>query len=64
VLAAWFKSLTKTDFVIVGANVLTDLMDGQIDLAVETSSFLLPHLCGGSLRPLGTPSQKRLSGAS
>jgi tripartite-type tricarboxylate transporter receptor subunit TctC len=33
VLAAWFKSLTKTDFVIVtyrgGANVLTDLMDGQ-----------------------------------
>jgi tripartite-type tricarboxylate transporter receptor subunit TctC len=68
VLAAWFKSLTKTDFVIVtyrgGANVLTDLMDGQIDLSVETSSFLLPHLCGGSLRPLGTPSQKRLSGAS
>jgi tripartite-type tricarboxylate transporter receptor subunit TctC len=64
-LAAWFKSLTKTDFVIVtyrgGANVLTDLMGGQIDLAVETSSILLPHLRDGSLRPLGTPSQKRLS---
>ena len=32
-LAAWFKSLTKTDFVIVtyrgGANVLTDLMGGE-----------------------------------
>jgi tripartite-type tricarboxylate transporter receptor subunit TctC len=64
-LAAWFKSLTKTDFVIVtyrgGANVLTDLMGGQIDLAVETSSILLPHLHDGSLRPLGTPSPKRLS---
>ena len=64
-LAAWFKSLTKTDFVIVtyrgGANVLTDLMGGQIDLAVETSSILLPHLRDGALRPLGTPSQKRLS---
>jgi tripartite-type tricarboxylate transporter receptor subunit TctC len=63
-LAAWFKSLTKTDFVIVtyrgGANVLTDLMGGQIDLAVETSSILLPHLRDGSLRPLGTPSPKRL----
>ena len=64
-LAAWFKSLTKTDFVIVtyrgGANVLTDLIGGQIDLAVETSSILLPHLRDGSLRPLGTPSPKRLS---
>jgi len=64
-LAAWFKSLTKTDFVIVtyrgGANVLTDLMGGQIDLAVETCSILLPHLRDGSLRPLGTPSPKRLS---
>jgi tripartite-type tricarboxylate transporter receptor subunit TctC len=61
VLAAWFKSLTTIVTYRGGANVLTDLMDGQIDLAVETSSFLLPHLCGGSLRPLGTPSQKRLS---
>jgi len=64
-LAAWFKNLTKTDFVIVtyrgGANVLTDLMGGQIDLAVETCSILLPHLRDGSLRPLGTPSPKRLS---
>jgi tripartite-type tricarboxylate transporter receptor subunit TctC len=64
-LAAWFKDLTKTDFVIVtyrgGANVLTDLMGGQIDLAVETCSILLPHLRDGSVRPLGTPSPKRLS---
>ena len=64
-LAAWFKSLTKTDFVIVtyrgGANVLADLMGGQIDLAVETCSILLPHLHDGSLRALATPSSKRLS---
>ena len=64
-LAAWFKDLTKTDFVLVtyrgGANVLSDLIGGQIDLAVETSSILLPHLREGSLRPLGTPSPKRLS---
>ncbi len=63
-LAAWFKSLTDTDIVVVpyrgGANVLTDLMGGQIDLAVETSSILLPHFRDGSLRPLGTPSPKRL----
>lgn len=41
-LAAWFKDLTKTDFVMVtyrgGANVLSDLMGGQIDMAVETSA--------------------------
>jgi tripartite-type tricarboxylate transporter receptor subunit TctC len=63
-LAAWFKSLTGTDIVIVtyrgGANVLTDLMGGQIDLAVETSSILLPHLREGALRPLATLSVKRL----
>ena len=64
-LAAWFKDLTKTDFVMVtyrgGANVLTDLIGGQIDLAVETCSILLPHLRDGALRPLATPSPKRLS---
>jgi len=64
-LAAWFKDLTKTDFVMVtyrgGANVLSDLMGGQIDLAVETCSILLPHLRDGTLRPLGTPSPKRLT---
>jgi tripartite-type tricarboxylate transporter receptor subunit TctC len=37
-----------------------DLMGGQIDLAVETCSILLPHLRDGSLRPLGTPSPNRL----
>jgi tripartite-type tricarboxylate transporter receptor subunit TctC len=64
-LAAWFKSLTNIDVVLItyrgGANVLSDLMGGQIDLAVETCSILLPHLRGGALRPLGTPSPKRLA---
>jgi tripartite-type tricarboxylate transporter receptor subunit TctC len=64
-LAAWFKDLTKTHFVLVtyrgGANVLSDLMGGQIDLAVETNSILLPHLRDGTLRALETPSPKRLA---
>ena len=53
-LAAWFKSLTDIDVVLVtyrgGANVLSDLLGGQIDLAVETCSILLPQLRGGKLR--------------
>jgi tripartite-type tricarboxylate transporter receptor subunit TctC len=63
-LAAWFKSLTDINVVLVtyrgGANVLSDLLGGQIDLAVETCSILLPQLRDGKLRPLGTPSPKRL----
>jgi tripartite-type tricarboxylate transporter receptor subunit TctC len=64
-LAAWFKSLTNIDVVLItyrgGANVLSDLLGGQIDLAVETSSILFPQLRDGKLRPLGTPSPKRLA---
>src|SRR5262249_48740915 len=37
------------------------LLGGQIDLAVETCSILLPQLRDGKLRPLGTPSPKRLA---
>ena len=63
-LTAWFKNLTNIDVVLVtyrgGANVLSDLLGGQIDLAVETCSILLPQLREGKLRPLGTPSPKRL----
>jgi tripartite-type tricarboxylate transporter receptor subunit TctC len=64
-LAAWFKNLTGIDVVLVtyrgGANVLSDLLGGQIDLAVETCSILLPQLRDGKLRTLGTPSPKRLA---
>lgn len=63
-LAAWFKSLTDTDILIVTYNGasgdMTDLMGGQIDFAIETSSIVLPHLADGSLRALATASAERL----
>jgi tripartite-type tricarboxylate transporter receptor subunit TctC len=64
-LAAWFKSLTDINVVLVtyrgGANVLSDLLGAQIDLAIEAASTLLPQLREGKLRPLGTPSPNRLT---
>ncbi len=63
-LAAWFKSLTGTDIVIVtykgASGDLTDLIGGQIDLAIETTSVVLPHLADGSLRALATATPERL----
>ncbi len=63
-LAAWFKSLTGTDIVIVtykgASGDLTDLIGGQIDLAIETTSVVLPHLSDGSLRALATATPERL----
>src|SRR5690242_10848713 len=63
-LASWFKNLADIDVVLVtyrgGANVLSDLLGGQIDLAVETCSILLPQLRDGKLRPLATASPQRL----
>ncbi len=63
-LAAWFKSLTGADILIVpykgAANGMTDLMGGQIDLGIETTSVVLPHITDGSLRALATATPKRL----
>lgn len=63
-LAAWFRSLTGTDIVIVpykgGAGDLADLMGGQIDLAIETTSVVLSHLADHSLHPLATATPERL----
>ncbi len=63
-LAAWFKDLTAADILIVTYNGasgdMTDLMGGQIDLAIETSSIVLQHLADGSLRALATASAERL----
>ncbi len=63
-LAAWFKDLTGADILIVTYNGasgdMTDLMGGQIDLAIETSSIVLQHLADGSLRALATASAARL----
>jgi tripartite-type tricarboxylate transporter receptor subunit TctC len=64
-LAAWFRSLTGTDIVIVpykgGAGDLADLMGGQIDLAIETTSVVLSHLADHSLQPLATATEQRLA---
>jgi tripartite-type tricarboxylate transporter receptor subunit TctC len=64
-LAAWFKSLTGTDIVIVtykgASGDLADLIGGQIDLAIETTSVVLPHLTDGSLRALATATPERLA---
>jgi tripartite-type tricarboxylate transporter receptor subunit TctC len=63
-LAAWFKSLTATDILIVpyngAAGDMTDLMAGQIDLAIETGSIVLPHLSDGTMRALATATPQRL----
>jgi tripartite-type tricarboxylate transporter receptor subunit TctC len=63
-LAAWFKSLTATDILIVpyngAAGDMTDLMAGQIDLAIETGSIVLAHLSDGTMRALATATPQRL----
>src|ERR1700733_12400756 len=63
-MAAWFKNLTGADILIVpykgAANDITDLMGGQIDLAIGTASVVLPHLADGSLRALATATAERL----
>ncbi len=63
-LAAWFKSLTATDILIVpyngAAGDMTDLMAGQIDLAIETGSIVLPHLSDGTMRAIAAATPQRL----
>ena len=64
-IAAWFRSVTATDIVIVpykgAANVITDLLGGQIDLGFETSSVTFGHVQEGKLRPLAVATPARLS---
>ncbi|HUI97975.1 MAG TPA: tripartite tricarboxylate transporter substrate binding protein [Xanthobacteraceae bacterium] len=64
-LAAWFKSLTATDILVVpykgASTVITDLIGGQIDLGFETTSITLTHLRDGSIRPLGVATRARLA---
>jgi tripartite-type tricarboxylate transporter receptor subunit TctC len=63
-IAAWFRALTNTDVMIVpykgASNALTDLIGGQIDLAIETTSVTFGHLHDGKLRPLGVTTAQRL----
>jgi tripartite-type tricarboxylate transporter receptor subunit TctC len=64
-LAVWFKSVTATDILVVpykgASNEITDLIGGQIDLAIEPSSVVLSHLADGSMRAIATPSAERLA---
>ena len=62
-IAAWFRSATRTDIVIVpykGASVITDLMGGQIDLGFETTSVTFGHVHEGKVKALGVATQARL----
>jgi len=63
-LAAWFRSVTGTDIVIVpyrGASiVLTDMIGGQVDLGFETTSVTFAHIGEGKVRALGVATAARL----
>jgi tripartite-type tricarboxylate transporter receptor subunit TctC len=63
-LAAWFRNVTATDIVIVpyrgASTVVTDLLGGQIDLGIETTSVTLGHVHEGKVRALGVASAARL----
>lgn len=63
-IAAWFRSVTNTDVVIIpykgASNVITDLMGGQIDLGFETTSVTFGHVHDGKVKALGVATQARL----
>ena len=63
-IAAWFRSATRTDIVIVpykgASNVITDLMGRQIDLGFETTSVTFGHVHEGKVKALGVATQARL----
>ncbi|RDJ97928.1 Bug family tripartite tricarboxylate transporter substrate binding protein [Cupriavidus lacunae] len=60
-----FRSMTGTDIVHVpykgGAPMMTDLIAGQIQMAVETSPSAAPHVRSGKLRALAVTTAKRSS---
>jgi tripartite-type tricarboxylate transporter receptor subunit TctC len=58
-----FRSLTHTDISHVpykgGAPMMTDLMGGQIQMAIETSPSANPHIKSGKVKALAVTSAKR-----
>jgi tripartite-type tricarboxylate transporter receptor subunit TctC len=64
-LAAWFKTLTSTDILVVpykgASNEITELIGGQIDLGIEPTSVVFPHLSDGTMRSLATTTPERLA---
>jgi tripartite-type tricarboxylate transporter receptor subunit TctC len=63
-IAAWFRSATRTDVVIVpykgASNVITDLIGGQIDLGFETTSVTFGYVHDRKVTALGVATQARL----
>jgi tripartite-type tricarboxylate transporter receptor subunit TctC len=63
-IAAWFRAATNTDIVIVpyrgASTVITDLMGGQIQLGVETTSVTFGHVHEGKVKALGVATPARL----
>lgn len=60
---ALFRSMTGTDITHVpykgGAPMMTDLMSGQIQMAIETSPSAAPHVRSGKVKALAVTSMKR-----
>ena len=60
-----FKILTQTEMVHVpyrgNAPALNDLLSGNIDLTIDVSSSVSPHLKSGAIRSLGATTAKRTS---
>ena len=58
-----FRSMTGTDIVHVpykgGAPMMTDLIAGQIQMAIETSPSAAPHVRSGKVRALAVTTAKR-----
>ena len=60
-----FRSLTGTDILHIpykgGAPMMTDLMGGQIQMAIETSPSAAPHVRSGKVRALAVTTLRRSS---
>lgn len=58
-----FKSMTKTDLIHVpykgGAPMMTDLISGQIQMAIETSGSAAAQIKAGTVHPLAVSTSKR-----
>ena len=63
--AAWFQVRTSTKAVHVpyrgAALAIQDLVAGRLDFDIETSSVMLPHISGGSVKALAVANDKRIS---
>ena len=63
----YLKNLTGTKMQHIPykgtAPLLTDLIGGQIGVAFDATSLMMPHVRGGKIRALATTADKRVAGA-